>query len=90
MAQMIEGKTPTKEAKEEEEKEQVKNTWWQRRSLEEAQKLISQMNIPQKQEVLNSIEEKAKDMRRKEQETKPLAVRHQQVAEAIRTQHARL
>eukprot|EP00975_Prorocentrum_lima_P042002 8828137-Prorocentrum_lima.AAC.1 len=29
-------------------------------------------------------------MRRKEQESKPLALRHQQVAEAIRTQHSRL
>eukprot|EP00975_Prorocentrum_lima_P015238 3230878-Prorocentrum_lima.AAC.1 len=73
MAQIIEGRKPTKEAKEEEEKEQVKNTWWQRRSLEEAQKLISQMNIPQKEEVLTSKEETAKDMRRKEQESKPLA-----------------
>eukprot|EP00975_Prorocentrum_lima_P007706 1651630-Prorocentrum_lima.AAC.1 len=78
MAQILEGKKPTKEAKEEEEKQQVKNNWWQRRSLEEAQKLISQMNIPQKEEVLNNLEAKAKDMRRKEQESKPLTVRLQQ------------
>eukprot|EP00975_Prorocentrum_lima_P032752 6877486-Prorocentrum_lima.AAC.1 len=48
------------------------------------------MNIPQKEEVLNNLEARAKEMRRKEQQSKPLTVRMQQVTEAMRNTQGKL
>eukprot|EP00975_Prorocentrum_lima_P032059 6732081-Prorocentrum_lima.AAC.1 len=63
-------------------------TWWQRRSLEEAKRQLVPMGMTE--EWLGKIDERLKEMRRQEQESKPLGIRQQQLAEAIKTKQSQL